>query len=123
MKERAWFSCFKITSYINNLHPQKERVLYDLISKLIDVSIPLWDITLAPVAQDFYFGQRVYYNTRPKYEDVPETEGPQQADDEDDEDFMERRFEWVKENGKLILPDVELPFKPLMEPKNLSLRK
>lgn len=24
---------------------------------------------------------------------------------------------------KLILPDVELPFKPLMEPKNLSLRK
>jgi hypothetical protein len=60
---------------------------------------------------------------QPEYEDVSETEGPQQADDEDDDDFMERRSEWVEENGRLILPDVKLPFRPLREPKKLSLRE
>ena len=30
---------------------------------------------------------------------------------------------WVEENGRHILPDVKLPFKPLREPKELSLRE
>ncbi|KDR70090.1 hypothetical protein GALMADRAFT_1351644 [Galerina marginata CBS 339.88] len=33
----------KITSYINNLHPQEEKPLYELVEKLISLSIPLWD--------------------------------------------------------------------------------
>jgi len=39
-----------ITSYINNLHPTKERHLYQLVERLIDASIPLWDMTLAPLS-------------------------------------------------------------------------
>ena len=67
--------------------------------------------------------QNFDFDMQPGYEDVSETEGPQQADDKDDEDFMERRPEWVEENGRHILPDVKLPFKPLREPKELSLRE
>jgi len=65
---------------------------------LIDASIPLWNLTLAPVVQDLDFEQRIDYDMQPRYEDVSETESPQQAD-EDDNDFMERRSEWVEENG------------------------
>jgi len=59
---------------------------------------------------------------RPRYDEcnIPETEGPQQTHDEDEEDFMERRYEWIDKNKKLILPDVERPFEPLREPKKLS---
>lgn len=116
--------CSRITTYINNLHPQKEKVLYDLIAKLIDASIPLWDLTLAPVAQRFNFERRVANGLYTSYEYVTEGEGPQQAHDEDEEDFIKRRDEWVDKNKKLrvILPDVEHSFKPLSEPEKLSLR-
>ena len=117
------FSCSRITTYINNLHPQKEKVLYDLIAKLIDASIPLWNLTLAPVAQEFIFQHRVDYDMYPEYEYPHKREGPQQAHDEDKEDFTERREEWMDKNKKLILPDVKRPFKPLSEPKKMSLRE
>lgn len=114
----------RIMTYINNLHPQKEKILYDLISKLIDASIPLWDLTLAPMADNFYFHPRIH-TVEPEYEEDSDTdsEAPQKAEDEDEDDFMARRSEWVEEHGRLILPDVQLPFKPLRQPKKLSLRE
>jgi len=61
---------------------------------------------------------------RARYQyDIPETEGPQQAHDEDEEDFMERRYEWIDKNKKPVLPDVKHPFEPLREPKKLNLRE
>jgi len=36
---------------------------------------------------------------------------------------MERRYEWIDKNKKLILPDVERPFEPLRELKKLSLHE
>ena len=46
----------------------------------------------------------------------------QKASSEDNEHFMERKYEWINKNKKLILPDVKRPFKPFREPKKLSLR-
>jgi hypothetical protein len=53
----------RITSYINNLHPQKEQSLYEIISQLITASIPLWELTLAPLVPDNNFSrsQRIAY--------------------------------------------------------------
>jgi hypothetical protein len=52
----------RIKSYINNLHPQKGKRLYELIEKLIDASIPLWNMTLAPLADgSFQHQQRIPY--------------------------------------------------------------
>lgn len=44
-----WFYSDRITSYINKLHPLKEKPLYHLIERLIDACIPLWNLTLAPL--------------------------------------------------------------------------
>ncbi|KAK7428198.1 hypothetical protein QQZ08_005264 [Neonectria magnoliae] len=37
----------KFTSYINNLHPGKHRDIYGTIEKLIEKSLPAWDLCLA----------------------------------------------------------------------------
>ncbi|KAK7417755.1 hypothetical protein QQX98_004411 [Neonectria punicea] len=37
----------KFTSYINNLHPIKHREMYGTIEKLIEKSLPAWDLCLA----------------------------------------------------------------------------
>ncbi|KAM0269429.1 hypothetical protein ACHAQH_009744 [Verticillium albo-atrum] len=36
----------KITSYINNLHPEKHKALYQTVEKLIGLCIPLWNEAL-----------------------------------------------------------------------------
>jgi len=78
------------------------------------------------VAQEFYFAQRICYDMRyPRYDkfNIPKTEGPQQAHGENEDDFMDRRYEWINKIKKPILPDVERPFEPLGEPEKLSLRE
>lgn len=37
----------KVTSYINNLHPQRHRKLYSVIEKVIGMALPLWNQTLS----------------------------------------------------------------------------
>jgi hypothetical protein len=39
----------RITSYINNLHPQKHKNLYAIIEAIISCTIPLWNLTLTPM--------------------------------------------------------------------------
>lgn len=73
------------------------------------------------MVQDFDFQHCIDYWIYPYYENVPDIEGPQQAHDEDEDDFMERREEWIEKNKKLMLPDMECPSKPVREPKKLSL--
>ncbi|KFZ18677.1 hypothetical protein V502_04004 [Pseudogymnoascus sp. VKM F-4520 (FW-2644)] len=42
-----------IVSYINNLHPQENRTLYEVIEKFLAQIIPLWDTTLTNVQVDY----------------------------------------------------------------------
>ncbi|KAF6744132.1 hypothetical protein DFP72DRAFT_1095567 [Ephemerocybe angulata] len=50
----------KIVSYINNVHPKKHADLYSAIEKIIDVAIPLWEMSLAPLFDtDFQFSPRI----------------------------------------------------------------
>ncbi|KAF9481714.1 hypothetical protein BDN70DRAFT_876033, partial [Pholiota conissans] len=53
----------RITSYINNLHPEKEKLLYRMIENVIDASIPLWNLTLAPQTAASYnrYHRRIWY--------------------------------------------------------------
>ncbi|KAL2866597.1 DUF4246 domain-containing protein [Aspergillus lucknowensis] len=41
-----------IVSYINNLHPRKNRPLYKVVEKLIVQAIPMWNLTLSNVNND-----------------------------------------------------------------------
>ncbi|KAK3339955.1 hypothetical protein B0T25DRAFT_365827 [Lasiosphaeria hispida] len=36
----------RFTSYINSLHPKKHQEIYDVVEKLIDISLPAWDAVL-----------------------------------------------------------------------------
>ena len=119
--------CSRITTYINNLHPVKEKSLYELIQKLIDASIPLWETTLAPLNDpDFGHSRRIVYDC-PCYDpdpgSLPETEGPQQGTDEDEDDYWDRRQEWIEDTRRVIRPEPEGPFMPVNEPAPLSLRE
>ena len=56
-------SIFRITSYINNLHPLKYKGLYRLIERVIDAVIPLWNLTLGPLEScDWSSYLRVHYH-------------------------------------------------------------
>ena len=113
--------CSRITTYINNLHPAKEKPLYELIEKLIDASIPLWETTLAPLADaDFIQSRRIVFK-EPCYD--PQPEGLKRRPDESFESCWDRHDEWIRSTRKLILPETEGPFKPVNEPEPLSLRE
>ena len=105
----------------------KEKPLYELVEKLIDASIPLWETTLAPLADsDFFLCRRIVYDY-PCYDpdpaSLPETEGPQQEPDEDDEDYRAYRNEWIYNTRVIVQPEPEGQFKPVNEPKPLSFRE
>ncbi|KAF9523655.1 hypothetical protein CPB83DRAFT_862555 [Crepidotus variabilis] len=115
----------RIVSYINNLHPKETR-LYDSIAKLVDASIPLWNVTLTPFSRDFDFDERRIRYRRVVYDpdpaSVPESEGPQKEDGESDEHYYSRREEWIEVTQKLVYPEPK-KFKPITSPSDYDLKK
>ncbi|KAF8960406.1 hypothetical protein BDZ97DRAFT_2077483 [Flammula alnicola] len=115
----------KITSYINNLHPATEKPLYGLIEKLISASIPLWDLSLAPLQYPWYHERRIEYTEciyDPDPEAGPERDGPQRITGEDEGDFDDRRQSWIEDTRQVVRPEPEMPFAPLRSPPDFSLR-
>ncbi|KAH9475906.1 hypothetical protein JR316_0011467 [Psilocybe cubensis] len=124
----------RITSYINNLHPQEDKPLYKLISKLITVSIPLWNLTMAPLRKGgwggslFLHSPRIHYNKvvyDPDPANWPEQEGPQpdheEGEDRDDDMYLQRRQAWIESTRRIVLPEPGV-FKPLPSPPPFSLK-
>ena len=108
------------------MHPALEKPIYGLLAKLITSSIPLWNLTLAPLADsEFRHGRRIHFTDceyDPDPENGPETDGPQQIPDEDEDDYWERRDEWYRETRRLVLPEPSGPFSPLPEPAKFDLK-
>ncbi|KAF8885258.1 hypothetical protein CPB84DRAFT_1788555 [Gymnopilus junonius] len=115
----------RITTYINNLHPGEEKPLYRLIERLISSSVPLWNVTLAPLTVESYsHPARVHYDEvtyDPDPGNLPPEEGPQQGSDESEDDYYERRQAWIEDTRKVLRPEPET-FKPLDEPPVFSLK-
>lgn len=57
----------RITSYINNLHPQQYKDLYAIIEQVIGYAIPLWNITLSQLSSIESLPLRINY-VEAKYE-------------------------------------------------------
>ncbi|KGO40961.1 Protein of unknown function DUF4246 [Penicillium expansum] len=92
----------EISSYINNVHPIEHRGLYDVVEKVIERTIPLWDQSLTKMA---WGKQRIPY-TKVEYGDPigPEPICPQATDDDFDEsEYLERHEEW--EYSHILLPE------------------
>jgi len=115
----------RIESYINNLHPHKEKRLYELIEKIIDASIPLWNATLAPLVDGhFERQQRIQYTAityDPDPASWPESEQIQQLPDENSNAFWDRKDEWIKETQRLVFPEPN-DFYPLPQPAPFDLK-
>ncbi|KAG6909613.1 hypothetical protein DXG01_016395 [Tephrocybe rancida] len=107
----------KIVSYINNLHPERNRDLYGVIEKIIGHTIPLWNFTLTPLKALHAGGpewKRISYTEcqyNPNPEFGPKTDGPQRGDDEGEDAFYERRQEWYDETRRIVRPEPG-PFHP-----------
>ncbi|KAF5383139.1 hypothetical protein D9615_005036 [Tricholomella constricta] len=101
----------KITSYVNDLHPEHHRELYSVLEQLIACAIPLWNRTLTPLAQlggTSISPLRISYTDceyDPDPERGPEEDGPQQEEDEDESDYDERRHYWYEATRKVVQPE------------------
>lgn len=82
----------RIASYINNLHPKQHQPLYQVIEKILDQTIPLWNTTLT-LMQDNY--KRIPYNGV-EYDEHPEPKPQAENEEEgyDEEEFYQRLDEW-----------------------------
>jgi hypothetical protein len=107
------------------LHPHNEKRLYELIEKLIDASIPLWNATLAPLADgDFERHQRILYAAveyDPDPESWPASEQIQQLPDESNNDYWERKDQWIQATQRLVFPE-PFDFAPLPQPAPFDLK-
>jgi Protein of unknown function (DUF4246) len=102
------YICTRIKSYINNLHPKTHKPLYEVIERIIELAIPLWNKTLTPLKPHNYKSPRIdydgcYYDPDP--ENFPEEEKPQQLPNETDDDFRVRRHQWVHDTRRVGRPE------------------
>lgn len=90
-----------IVSYINNLHPARNRDLYGVIEKILARTIPLWNSTLTAMRRrepSRITYKRVEYHAR---EPKPVASRPEEWENTE---FLERYREWAR-SRQLILPE------------------
>ena len=90
----------RIKSYINNLHPQRHKDLYEVIEKIIAKVIPMWNMTLEDIFDAYYCEPRI----------IPDKDGPWVMPKEAGMPaFMAGAYEaeklWVLSKRILILPE------------------
>lgn len=109
----------RIVSYINNVHPVDHKGLYDVVGKIIARIIPLWDQSLTE-----FYSYRINYrdvkygrHTRPMpvwperdnknaYKYVEEEIEEFDIENEAEESFWERRWQW-EITRPILLPEPE----------------
>ncbi|KAI5804590.1 hypothetical protein EDC01DRAFT_610830 [Geopyxis carbonaria] len=115
----------KITSYINNLHPEHFGQLYTLIEQIIDYTIPLWNLTIPlPLSVTRTDGPemciRIPYHAAEYDFPYADLYTPEERDYDEGENWIadlvyehmerERCQEWLKETVTPIQPEPK-PFK------------
>ncbi|KAI8949348.1 hypothetical protein F4801DRAFT_591217 [Xylaria longipes] len=102
----------RITSYVNNLHPDDHAELYAVLEQFVTAAVPLWERCLYTHArnndvmkpritqsflgdEDFYFPEGVVYDRPPLQED----------EDEDDYLYSNEYYEWKTNNRILAWPE------------------
>lgn len=101
----------RITSYINNLHPEKYKPLYAIIEQIIDKTIPLWNATLTPLKRE---GQQVRIPYPDVVYDIPEDHRPTRLPNEGEYYFEQRCRDSVSEKlgDYLVQPEPVGKFEP-----------
>lgn len=100
---------WRIKSYINNLHPGRNRHLYDLIEEFFNLAVPQFNGTLTPLKDMLHSRSRIEYR-KVEYHPLPkevEEQTPKPMPGESDNEFDERMEEWRMKNLTVIQPDAE----------------
>ena len=81
---------------------------------------------MAPLADESFRHQlRINYTAveyDPDPSTWPESEQPQQESGEDEDDYIDRKDEWIKANRRLLYPEPEGEFQPRQAPPSLDLK-
>jgi hypothetical protein len=109
------------------LHPQRYKDLYSIIEKIIACTIPLWNLTLTPlnahnIGDSFCPRINYYGEYDPDPANLPESEGPQREDDEDEDAYYERWEQWIKDTRKAKQPEPN-SFEPFIPVDEVDLRR
>ncbi|KAF9638029.1 hypothetical protein BFW01_g8926 [Lasiodiplodia theobromae] len=120
----------RITSYINNLHPQAHADLYTVLEKFVDRSIPLWNECLSwfhdrrrikidgTSNEDWFLPEGVKWS-RPTSEDGYQEEDSDEEEMDDEQWAQEHGFEdeyeeWFEEH-RILKQKEPSPFVPFSE--------
>ncbi|RWA14548.1 hypothetical protein EKO27_g614 [Xylaria grammica] len=115
----------KITSYINNLHPDDHPELYSVLEKFVAAAVPLWERCLC---MRRVYDQRSPETSHPRIDAISIGDGDFCRPEDEDEFFMwenefERR-EWMNSHWTLTWPEPKgyAPFgiRPTEEQRNLQ---
>ncbi|KAJ3545198.1 hypothetical protein NMY22_g2531 [Coprinellus aureogranulatus] len=126
-----------IITYINNLHPQHHQELYFILEDVIAETIPLWNLSLAPLAiqkrtqKRFHFPRRILYK-EVIYDPDPEMTGGDAEHPEPEEregepvsvydDRLDAWYDWCERTRRVVLPEPPEEFVPLEQPEPFSLK-
>lgn len=123
-KDFQWLPCevelpkgggCQIKSYINNAHPVHHKALYQVVEKIIDRTIPLWETSLSEPCE-----HRIHFD-QVEYADHPEPEPVEPEDEEEWNDYHDLLEEWLARQP-IILPEPG-DFRDRRSPSALELRK
>jgi len=108
---------FRITTYVNNLHPVHQKTLYGLLEEIITAAIPLWELSLAPSDDSQTIDTRITCGQLRRI--VHSREWPEEAgvrreigESADDYDY-DRRSLWTAEAMLYKIPQPPMDFEPL----------
>lgn len=94
-------------SYINNIHPQRTKVLYPLLENLLDKVIPMFDMTLSPVKSCLHPRARIEMHDviyeRITTGDIEEK--PTESPNESRQAYEERLRAWRRKHFRAVHPD------------------
>lgn len=96
-----------IASYINNVHPIKNRDVYRIVERALEKIIPMWNMTLTPLKDMLHSRSRIEYS-RVEYEKRdPGTERdyPQKLVRETQHELDDRIQKWRGGYYKVIQPE------------------
>lgn len=115
----------RFVSYINNIHPVKNRELYETIEKILAQAIPLWNRTLTRKGYDesrikyenVEFGEHsepmpIEAQDASEDEDEEESEGSIDIENTDDEEEYQKRLNAWRDSRPILQPepgDFEVP--------------
>ncbi|KAM3424135.1 hypothetical protein BST61_g11319 [Cercospora zeina] len=120
-KKFQWLPCevafrgaddMEITSYINNLHPQLHKPLYEAVQAIISKAVPMWSACLS----------RSDDKASPRddadadwIEPVGKRPAEENEDELDEDDIWDLDQDWITENRTLSMPDISNTYKTRAE--------